>query len=103
MRIVNVRDHGGVAAFVASGGVYCGRPSPLGNPFVISGSITREDAIAMYRAWLWERIQARDEAVLAALAALTEESVLGCWCRPLACHTSVIEKAWQWCKSAGVI
>jgi hypothetical protein len=33
-------------------GEYVGRPSPLGNPWVIGRDGTREEVLAKYRAWL---------------------------------------------------
>jgi hypothetical protein len=96
MQIANVRTFGGIAKFIAANPnhVYCGRPSPLGNPFAISPNRTREQAIDAYRRWLHEHIN--DAAVDAALEALTHDSVLGCWCHPLPCHCAIIIKAWQW-------
>jgi hypothetical protein len=100
------------------GFVYVGRwmsgyeRSPLGNPHSVgqchmcgTGTYhTRGEAVQLYRRWLWGRIQAGDEAVLAALRAITDESVLGCWCvttdAPLdveeCCHAQVIIRAARW-------
>ncbi len=81
--------------------VYIGRAVPayglpasaLGNPFTLE-EYGREQAVELYRRWLWERIEAEDGDVLAALQALNEESVLACWCTPEACHGDVVMAAW---------
>lgn len=78
--------------------------SPLANPYSCKPRHnrqrvhvpTRQTAIQGYRQWLWETIQAEDEAVLAALRALREEQVLVCWCRPKPCHATIIARAAQW-------
>jgi hypothetical protein len=40
-------------------GVYIGRPSSLGNPFVIGKDGDRAEVIAKYRIWLWGQVKAR--------------------------------------------
>ncbi len=82
------------------GFVYCGdacwgyRRSPLYNPFH-KEKITQEEKVAKYRTYLLQRIEAGDAGILAALDALTEDSVLGCWCKPAACHCDVIVEVWE--------
>jgi hypothetical protein len=96
MQIVNVKALGGVRAARAAGVVYCGRASPLGNPFRIGRDGTRDEVIARFRVWLWERLRDGDAEVQAALDALGEESVLGCHCAPRPCHAEVIARARAW-------
>jgi poly(3-hydroxybutyrate) depolymerase len=96
MQVVNI---GTVPAGQRTGVVYCGRPSPLGNPFRLGVHGSRSECIAKFRRWLWERLQARDAVVLAALDSLREDSVLGCWCKPHDCHCDVIVRAWKWLQS----
>lgn len=60
--------------------VYIGRPSRWGNPFKIGRDGTREEVIAKYRAWVQSQ-----PALMAALPELRGK-VLGCWCKPEACH-----------------
>jgi hypothetical protein len=93
---VNVRDFGGVDAAVAAGVVYIGRPSPLGNPFVIGKDGARDEVVAKYRAWLWQRIWAGDLGVLDAIRAIPADAKVGCWCKPLACHADVVIAAVVW-------
>ena len=38
-------------------GEYIGRPSPLGNPFMIGRDGTRDEVIAKYRVWLNDQLQ----------------------------------------------
>jgi hypothetical protein len=42
------------------GQAYVGRPSALGNPFVVGRDGSREEVIAKYRRWLWARLQEPD-------------------------------------------
>lgn len=65
--------------------VYVGRPGPWGNPFPLSSSASRDQVIERYRAWLL----AQPELVARAKTELRGK-VLGCWCRPQACHGDVL-------------
>jgi Domain of unknown function (DUF4326) len=71
--------------------VYIGRPSDWGNPFShLESSVarfkvaTREEAIEKYREWIKTQPQ-----LLARLPEL-KGKILGCWCRPLACHGDIL-------------
>lgn len=76
--------------------VYIGRGSPFGNPFKIGKtygicyrSITREQAIELYKPWFYMNIQGKPgfkEAVLK-----LKDKKLGCYCKPLACHGDIIK------------
>jgi hypothetical protein len=64
------------------------KASPFANPFLVSKDGTgpdREEAIAMYRAWLF----AQPELVEQARRELRGK-LLGCWCHPEACHADVL-------------
>lgn len=64
--------------------VYIGRPYKWGNPFVIGKEGTREEVIEKYRTKLLEStILLRDLHEL-------KGKILGCWCKPLACHGDVL-------------
>lgn len=65
-------------------GVYIGRPSRFGNPFVIGRDGTREEVIAKYRAWIMTQPD-----LLAALPELRGQDLL-CWCAPKPCHGDVL-------------
>ena len=73
--------------------VYIGRPSPWGNPFTpianrptcadfVVGS--RDEAIAAYREWILTQPH------LLALLPQLRGKILGCWCKPQACHGGVL-------------
>ena len=70
--------------------VYIGRPSVLGNPFVIGKDGTRDDVIDKFERW------ARySSEVMETIERLPADSVLGCWCKPnKPCHGDVIVKLW---------
>lgn len=84
--------------------IYCGRsrkwggPSPLANPFKLDGPRNAEAAtriLGQYRRHLWERMQARDAAVLRALDSIPADGWIGCTCAPKPCHGDEIAKAWH--------
>lgn len=64
--------------------VYIGRPSKWGNPFKIGIDGDREQVIEKYRKWLLS-----NPALLRCLSEL-KGKVLGCWCKPDACHGDVL-------------
>lgn len=64
--------------------VYIGRPSKWRNPFAISNSCSREEAIVKYREWIMTQSN-----LLKVLPELRGK-VLGCWCAPQACHGDVL-------------
>lgn len=71
-------------------GKYIGRPSVLGNPFMIGRDGSRDEVIVKFEAY------ARgNERVLAEIKKLQEHDVLRCYCSPLACHGDVIVKIWK--------
>lgn len=74
--------------------IYVGRPSKWGNPFTHLHDFTqakfkvntREDAIESYHIWITE---GDGKHLLDDLHEL-EGKVLGCWCKPKACHGDVL-------------
>ena len=66
--------------------VYVGRPTPWGNPFKVGPDGTREEVIAKYEAWL------RAQPKLMARLPELRGKVIGCWCKPLACHGDVLAR-----------
>ena len=64
--------------------VYIGRPSIWGNPFEIGRHGTREQVIEKYR----EHIL--NDPLLRSQLMDLHGKVLGCWCRPAACHGDVL-------------
>ena len=113
--VINVRD-------ATNGALYIGRPrksEPVsqrraiwGNPFVereqdagrdiySCGVVVktqlvpdRDVAIAMFKRWLFQRIEAEDVS-LQALASLQGRQ-LACFCSPLPCHGDVLAAASAW-------
>ena len=76
--------------------VYIGRGTPLGNVVSRRDTHSEEEAMRLYRKWLWERIRAGDRAVLGALRAITPQHHLVCSCAPRTCHGDVVLAAWRW-------
>lgn len=80
-------------------GHYIGRPSPLGNPFIVGQDGTREEVIQKFRRDLWERMKRGDVDVTQELDVLVhrhltgEDLTLVCWCAPAPCHGDVIKAA----------
>ena len=78
-------------------GIYVGRPSPLGNPFVLRSETERATVIRAYARWLSEQLRdegspaSRELARLVRLAR-TQDICLVCWCAPKACHAAVIKR-----------
>lgn len=74
--------------------IYIGRPSKWGNPFTHTGSdvagtivvASREEAINRYEEWI------QDQPELLADLHELKGRVLGCWCKPRACHGDVLAR-----------
>lgn len=87
------KDEGGEGATR----IYCGRPSPLGNPFVMRSEEDRLLVIEKYDEWLTEAIRERNREVCDSLNYIYKKAkegvvVLLCHCWPKACHCDVIKK-----------
>jgi hypothetical protein len=76
MRVVNLRSE--------KYDVYIGRGGKWGNPFIIGKDGSRDEVIGKYVEWV-----VKQQALLAALPEL-EGKVLGCYCKPAACHGDVL-------------
>ena len=75
--------------------VYIGRPSPLGNPFIIGKHGTRAEVIELFSFHLTEAMcgPTEENTVLWCLAERVRKGqrlALQCWCAPKACHGDVI-------------
>ena len=77
--------------------VYIGRGSPLGNPYTLAKH--GPSAMGLYERWLWDKIKARDPAVMQALRSITHDHALVCSCSPRPCHGDVVVRAWNWLRS----
>jgi hypothetical protein len=65
---------------------YCGRPSPLGNPFVIGRDGTRDEVIAKHAAWVETQPQ-----LIPLIQALRGYDLV-CFCAPELCHCDLYLK-----------
>ena len=79
---------------------YIGRPSILGNPFSHRRNTlaqfcveTREQAIAEFEKYAWDRMQ-WDVKFRDTLLACDGKTV-GCWCKPKACHGDTFDRLIQ--------
>ncbi len=88
IRVVNKRDFKGE-------GIYIGRPSPLGNPFVIGRDGNRDEVIGKYsdyiRRELERNVKVRDEFNRIVELSRKGDVNLVCWCAPKKCHGDVIK------------
>ena len=66
--------------------IYIGRPSKWGNPFPISRAYSRERSIQLYEDYI-----RHNPALILALPELCGK-VLGCHCKPKACHGDILIK-----------
>lgn len=66
-------------------GVYIGRPSKFGNPFVIGQHGDRAQVIKRFEEWLLNQ----PRLIEAAKQELRGKNLV-CWCAPLACHGDVL-------------
>ena len=64
--------------------VYIGRGSKWGNKFVIGRDGNREEVIRKYREYILN-----NDYLLNCLGEL-KDKILGCYCKPLACHGDVL-------------
>ncbi len=64
--------------------VYIGRGSKWGNPFVIGPDGNREEVIRRYRVWI------KNQPELLKDIHELKCKVLGCFCKPQACHGDVL-------------
>lgn len=64
--------------------IYIGRPSKWGNPFSIGKDGTRAEVIEKYRKYILNKSE-----LMSQLSEL-KNKILGCWCKPKACHGDVL-------------
>lgn len=77
---------------------YIGRPSPLGNPYVIGRDGNRDQVCDRYEEWFAVQIRAKNLMVVSELLRLYDLMqihdvvLLGCYCRPKnRCHGDTIQ------------
>jgi len=86
IKLVNLRD----CPKRIDGGVYIGRGSKWGNPFVIGKDGDRKTVIAKYRKALW-----CNKVLLNEVSELEGKTLL-CFCAPNDCHGHVLISAAKW-------
>ena len=67
-----------------------GRPFALGNPFHIGKDGDRLTVIAKFEAYARDNLN-----ILNIIEDIPEGTMLGCYCKPQACHGDVIIKIWK--------
>lgn len=79
-------------------GVYCGRPSPLGNPFHMRNEKDRDEVCDRYQEWFDDMVRRKNPQVMRELNRLKRildrdgELNLLCWCAPKRCHCETIKR-----------
>jgi|LakMenE01Jun11ns_1017448.scaffolds.fasta_scaffold9048212_2 hypothetical protein len=79
------------------GSTYCGRPSPLGNPFVMKTEADRETVCEQYELWFQENLETLKPYLrnLWRLGVESGELLLGCWCAPKRCHLETVKNFFE--------
>lgn len=78
-------------------GIYCGRGSPLGNPYRISIYEDRDAVIEKFKTYLVDKISKKDKIICEQLNKIYKEAKNGdvdlvCFCAPKRCHCDVIKE-----------
>jgi hypothetical protein len=110
IKIVNGYKDG----FIGENKLYIGRynhklklkTSPLSNPYFISKVLKRDEAIALYKRFIWQSIKrCRDELIVDGIMdelikiSKSNNTELVCYCKPLPCHGDIIINAVEWLKT----
>ena len=75
---------------IPEGAIFIGRPSTLGNPYIIGKDGDRETIVNKYTNYLVRNILDNDIKIVDALRGLKDTDDLVCFCKPEACHGDVI-------------
>ena len=70
--------------------VFIGRPSKWGNPFKIGRDGNRKEVLEKYRTYLINNKELMEDIVA------LDDMVLGCYCKPKACHGDIIAETVKW-------
>jgi hypothetical protein len=82
----------------AKDAAYVGRPTPLGNPYVLKREEDRDAVCDAYERWFSAKIEQKDPAIVEALRALYARALasghlrLACFCAPRRCHAETIAR-----------
>ena len=92
MRVVNIKD-----SPKKQHDVFIGRPGLFGNPFSFQAKAKakylvkdRKEALESYEKWVKNQGN-----ILVLLYKLKNDSILGCFCKPLACHGDILIKLYN--------
>ena len=77
--------------------IYIGRGSPLGNPYPITNTDTRDITIVKYKVYLLDQIAKGNSSIINALKEIKNRAQhsqvkLGCFCKPKKCHGDIIKE-----------
>mgnify|MGYP001597794161 CR=1 FL=1 len=80
-----------------SQGINIGRPSILGNPFIIGRDGTRPEVKAKYKVWFYKQLGCNRALIeeierLQYMYKVDKTLTLVCWCKPLECHGDIIKE-----------
>jgi hypothetical protein len=79
---------------------YIGRGSVLGNKYIIGNDGSREEVIRLYKKWLWGEMfdggEVFREIKRLVFKYYESDVVLGCFCKPKACHGDVVKACVIW-------
>lgn len=95
MRVINIKPHRPTKCthYIGRNAAYYGLQdydTGLGNPFPLAWNRTRAQSIVEFEAWA-----RATPHVLETIRRLPADAILGCWCKPKACHGDVIIKLWH--------
>jgi len=71
----------------ATSGIYIGRPTKWGNPFIIGPDGSRADVVRKFEEYLM-----KNPALMEAAKKELKGKDLICFCAPLACHGDILSK-----------
>lgn len=79
-------------------GYYIGRPTTLGNPYVIGRHGNREKVVNLYRNYAIDKMKDEESPFFKEIMKLKEQEIrtgevrLQCFCSPQACHGDIIKE-----------
>jgi hypothetical protein len=77
------------------GAIYCGRGSPLGNPYRMNSEAQRDQVCEQYETYFKENVKVpgplRDEVIRIYRLAQNQDIALECFCAPKRCHCDTIK------------
>ena len=94
MKLINLE----VTRVSTRGAINIGRPTALGNPFVMRTEADRNKVCDQYEIWFDRKVELKDPAVVLALHKIKLQGErdqyirLGCYCSPKRCHGDTIAR-----------